>query len=57
MPNDREPGAGADRHRGEVERDHRAVPKLLKLLSLEGCTVTVDALNCQRTIAQPDATK
>ena len=29
-----------------------AVPKLLKLLSLEGCTVTVDALNCQRTIAQ-----
>jgi len=29
-----------------------AVPKLLKLLSLEGCTVTVDALNCQRAIAQ-----
>lgn len=28
-----------------------AVPKLLKLLSLEGCTVTVDALNCQRAIA------
>jgi predicted transposase YbfD/YdcC len=29
-----------------------AVPKLLQLLSLEGCTVTVDALNCQRAIAQ-----
>jgi predicted transposase YbfD/YdcC len=29
-----------------------AVPKLLKLLSLDGCTVTVDALNCQRAIAQ-----
>jgi predicted transposase YbfD/YdcC len=28
------------------------VPKLLKLLNLEGCTVTVDALNCQRAIAQ-----
>ena len=29
-----------------------AVPKLLKLLSLENCTVTVDALNCQRAIAR-----
>jgi len=29
-----------------------AVPQLLKLLSLEGTIVTVDALNCQRTIAQ-----
>jgi predicted transposase YbfD/YdcC len=29
-----------------------AVPKLLKMLSLKGCTVTVDALNCQRAIAQ-----
>jgi len=29
-----------------------AVPQLLKLLSLKGCTVTVDALNCQRAIAQ-----
>jgi predicted transposase YbfD/YdcC len=29
-----------------------AVPKLLKLLSLDGCTVTVDALNCQRAIAR-----
>jgi len=29
-----------------------AVPKLLKMLSLEGCIVTVDALNCQREIAR-----
>ena len=29
-----------------------AVPKLLKMLSLKGTTVTTDALNCQRTIAQ-----
>src|SRR5271155_3238066 len=29
-----------------------AVPKLLKMLSLEGSIVTVDALNCQREIAQ-----
>jgi predicted transposase YbfD/YdcC len=29
-----------------------AVPQLLKLLSLKGTIVTVDALNCQRTIAQ-----
>ena len=29
-----------------------AVPKLLAMLSLKGTIVTVDALNCQRTIAQ-----
>jgi predicted transposase YbfD/YdcC len=29
-----------------------AVPKLLELLSLKGCIVTVDALNCQRDIAR-----
>jgi len=29
-----------------------AVPKLLRMLSLEGNVVTVDALNCQREIAQ-----
>lgn len=29
-----------------------AVPELLKMLSLAGTTVTVDALNCQRDIAQ-----
>jgi len=29
-----------------------AVPKLLEMLALKGCIVTVDALNCQRDIAQ-----
>jgi predicted transposase YbfD/YdcC len=29
-----------------------AVPKLLEMLSLTGCIVTVDALNCQREIAR-----
>ena len=29
-----------------------AVPKLLEMLSLKGTIVTVDALNCQRAIAQ-----
>jgi predicted transposase YbfD/YdcC len=29
-----------------------AVPKLLAMLSLKGCIVTVDALNCQRGIAR-----
>lgn len=29
-----------------------AVPKLLEMLSLKGCVVTVDALNCQREIAR-----
>lgn len=29
-----------------------AVPKLLKMLALEGTIVTADALNCQRSIAQ-----
>ena len=29
-----------------------AVPKLLEMLSLKGCVVTADALNCQREIAR-----
>jgi predicted transposase YbfD/YdcC len=42
---------------GQVATDAKsneitAVPKLLKMLSLKDCTVTVDALNCQRAIAQ-----
>ena len=28
-----------------------AIPRLLRLLALEGCVVTIDALGCQRTIA------
>jgi predicted transposase YbfD/YdcC len=29
-----------------------AVPAVLQLLNLEGCTVTVDALNCQKTVVK-----
>jgi hypothetical protein len=29
-----------------------AIPKLLTMLSVQGCTVTIDALNCQREIAR-----
>jgi predicted transposase YbfD/YdcC len=29
-----------------------ALPELLRALELAGCTVTVDALNCQKTVAQ-----
>ena len=41
---------------GQIATDEKsneitAVPKLLEMLSLTGCVVTVDALNCQRTIA------
>jgi hypothetical protein len=35
----------------EKSNEITAVPKLLELLSLKGCIVTADALNCQRTIA------
>jgi predicted transposase YbfD/YdcC len=41
---------------GQIAADEKsneitAVPKLLEMLSLKGCVVTVDALNCQRAIA------
>src|SRR5712671_5022080 len=45
------PGAGqiaTDAKSNEIT----AVPKLLEMLSLKGCIVTVDSLNCQRDIAQ-----
>ncbi len=35
----------------EKSNEITAVPKLLELLSLKGCIVTADALNCQRAIA------
>jgi predicted transposase YbfD/YdcC len=35
----------------EKSNEITAVPKLLELLSLQGCIVTADALNCQRVIA------
>jgi predicted transposase YbfD/YdcC len=42
---------------GQIATDEKsneitAVPKLLKMLSLKGTIVTMDALNCQRAIAQ-----
>jgi len=42
---------------GQVATDAKsneitAVPRLLEMLSLQGCIVTVDALNCQRGIAR-----
>ena len=42
---------------GQVKTDEKsneitAIPELLKVLSLEGCLVTTDALGCQRKIAQ-----
>lgn len=36
----------------EKSNEITAVPKLLEMLSLEGAIVTVDALNCQRDIAE-----
>jgi len=35
------------------EKSHEitAIPELLKLLSLRGCTVTIDAMGCQKEIA------
>ena len=41
---------------GQVATDQKsneitAIPALLRLLALEGCTVTIDALGCQTTIA------
>jgi predicted transposase YbfD/YdcC len=42
---------------GQVKTDEKsneitAIPKLLKLLQLQGCTVTIDAMGCQKPIAQ-----
>lgn len=41
---------------GQVSTDQKsneitAIPKLLDLLSIEGCTVTIDAMGCQKSIA------
>ena len=36
----------------EKSNEITAVPELLKLLFIKGCIVTVDALNCQKDIAQ-----
>jgi len=36
----------------EKSNEIKAVPELLKMLFIKGCVVTVDALNCQKDIAQ-----
>lgn len=42
---------------GQVTTDKKsneitAIPELLKMLSLEGCTVTIDAMGCQKSISE-----
>ena len=42
---------------GQVQTEQKsneitAIPKLLKMLELEGCIVTIDAMGCQKEIAQ-----
>lgn len=36
----------------EKSNEITAIPELLKLLALEGCTVTIDAMGCQTAIAE-----
>ena len=36
----------------EKSNEITAIPELLKLLDIKGCTVTIDAMGCQREIAQ-----
>ena len=36
----------------EKSNEITAIPELLKLLDLEGCTVTIDAMGCQKNIAE-----
>lgn len=36
----------------EKSNEITAIPELLKLLNLKGCTVTIDAMGCQKEIAQ-----
>ena len=35
----------------EKSNEITAIPKLLKLLNLQGCLVTIDAMGCQKKIA------
>ena len=37
---------------GEKSNEIRAIPRLLELLALQGCIVTIDAMGCQREIAE-----
>ena len=44
-------GAGPDQG-GEKSNEITAIPKLLQLLELAGCIVTIDAMGCQKEIAR-----
>lgn len=37
---------------GDKSNEIKAIPELLELLSIRGCLVTIDAMGCQRAIAQ-----
>lgn len=37
---------------GDKSNEITAIPKLLDILSLEGCTITIDAMGCQKSISQ-----
>lgn len=37
---------------GEASNEITAIPELLRVLEIEGCIVTIDALGCQREIAE-----
>lgn len=37
---------------GEKSNEIKAIPKLLKILDLEGCIVTIDAIGCQHKIVK-----
>ncbi len=42
---------------GQIKTEERsneitAIPKLIDLLGIEGCIVTIDAMGCQRAIAE-----
>ena len=37
---------------GDKSNEITAIPRLLELLALQGCVVTIDAMGCQREIAE-----
>lgn len=50
-----QPNAGLSQQKrkgDDKSNEITAVPELLKTLFISGCVVTVDALNCQKDIAQ-----
>ena len=36
----------------EKSNEITAIPEVLKLLDIKGCTITIDAMGCQKEIAQ-----